>query len=365
MIELLRADSHGWNWRGWRERAPDREARVLKHERVNGMESARRPDAFDRRKSLFTILVVLAFLSGGLSRSAPAATAQRQAEKQLLFTTPEQAMKTLVEAAKAKNRAALGEIFGSSSLQQLLSGDPVQDNHEMDQFAAAVEKSAKLERVNDATFTLTIGEHNWPFPIPIIKEENRWRFDTRAGVEEILNRRIGENELSAILTCRAYVLAQWQYFTEAEENNDGVAEYARKFISSPGKKDGLYWETAEGEKPSPLGSLVAAARAEGYGKKNDSSTPKHSPYHGYYFKILTRQGAYAPGGKYNYIINGNMIGGHALVAFPDKWGSSGVMTFIVNQQGRVYQKNLGPKTAQIANAMTEYNPDPSWKLVDE
>ena len=342
-----------------------REARDLKHERANGMENAWQANAFDRRKSVCAVLVFLAFLSGVLSRSASAATAQPRAEKQVLFATPEEAMKTLVDAAKAKNRVAFGEIFGVGALQQLLSGDPVQENREMDQFAAAVEKSAKLERVNEAKFTLTIGARNWPFPIPIVKEENRWRFDTRAGVEEILNRRIGEDELSAILTARAYVLAQWQYFTEAGADKDGVAEYAQKFISSPGKRDGLYWETAEDERPSPLGSLVAAARSEGYGRKDDSSTSKRAPYHGYYFKILTRQGAHAPGGKYNYIINGNMIAGHALVAYPDKWGSSGVMTFIVNQQGRVYQKNLGPKTAQIAVSMTEYNPDPSWKLVEE
>jgi hypothetical protein len=324
-----------------------------------------RMNSFRVQKAVLAVVPFLVLVSVSLLCSDPVIAAQKQTEKQTLFSTPEEAMKALVEAAKAKNRTALGEIFGPSSLQQLLSGDPVQDNHEMDQFAAAVEKSAKLEQVNDARFTLTIGERNWPFPIPIVKEENRWRFDTRAGAEEILNRRIGDNELSAIMTCRAYVLAQWQYFTEADENNDGVVEYARKFISSPGRKNGLYWDTAEGEKPSPLGSLVAAARAEGYGRKDDSSVPKPAPYHGYYFKILTRQGAHAPGGKYNYIINGNMIAGHALVAYPDKWGSSGVMTFIVNQQGRVYQKNLGPKTAQIAGAMTEYDPDPSWTLVNE
>jgi hypothetical protein len=322
-------------------------------------------NSIDVRMTVLAILPLLAFVSVSLLRSDPVIAAQQQAEKQTLFASPEEAMKTLVDAAKAKDRAALGEIFGRRSLQQLLSGDSVQDNHEMDQFAAAVEKSAKLERVNDAKFTLTIGERNWPFPIPIVKEESRWRFDTRAGADEILNRRIGENELSTILTARAYVLAQWQYFTEADADKDGVAEYAQKFISSPGKRDGLYWDTVEGERPSPLGSLVGAARAEGYGRKNDRSVPKPAPYHGYYFKILTRQGAHAPGGKYNYIINGNMIAGHALLAYPDKWGSSGVMTFIVNQQGRVYQKNLGPKTAQIAGAMTEYNPDPSWKLVKE
>lgn len=345
--------------------AAGRGARDPQTRKVRSMATRWRMNSFHVQKIVLAVVPFLALVSVSLWHSDPAIAAQKQTEKQTLFSTPEEAMKALVQAAKAKNRAALGEIFGPSSLQQLLSGDPVQDNHEMDQFAAAVEKSAKLEKVNDARFTLMIGERNWPFPIPIVEEENRWRFDTRAGAEEILNRRIGDNELSAILTARAYVLAQWQYFTEAGPDKEGVAEYAQKFISSPGKRDGLYWDTAEGEKPSPLGSLVAAARAEGYGRKDDSAAPKRVPYHGYYFKILTRQGAYAPGGKYNYIINGNMIAGHALVAYPDKWGSSGVMTFIVNQQGRVYQKNLGPKTAQIAGAMTEYDPDPSWTIVKE
>ncbi len=329
------------------------------------MDTAWRIKLFDIRKGVLTVLTFIALFSVGFSYGVTATAAQKQTEKQTLFSTPEEAMNALVEAAKAKNRAAMGEIFGRAAMQQLLSGDPVQDNREMDQFAAAVEKSAKLERLDDAKFTLTIGERNWPFPIPIVKEGSGWRFDTRTGTEEILNRRIGENELSAILTCRAYVLAQWQYFTEADEDNDGVAEYAQKFISSPGKRNGLYWETAEGEKPSPLGSLVAAARAEGYGRKDDSAAPKRAPHHGYYFKILTHQGAHAAGGKYNYVINGNMIAGYALVAYPDKWGSSGVMTFIVNQQGRVYEKNLGPKTTQNAGAMTEYDPDPTWKLVKE
>lgn len=345
------------------------EAKDSKYERARRMNITWQMNSFDMRKSMLLFLALLLLVYGGLSRGGLAVAAQketgRKTEKQTLFSTPEEAMKALVDAAKAKDRAALAAIFGPNAQQQLLSGDQVQDNHEMDEFAAAVEKSAKLEKANDNKFTLTIGEQNWPFPIPIVKEEKQWRFDTQAGTEEILNRRIGENEVSAILTCRAYVLAQWQYFTEEDVDNDGVAEYAQKFISSPGKRDGLYWETVEGQKRSPLGSLVATARAEGYGRKDNGSAPKHAPYHGYYFKILTRQGAHAPGGKYKYIINGNMIAGHALVAYPDKWGSSGVMTFIVNQQGRVYEKNLGPKTAQIAAAMTEYNPDPTWKLVKE
>jgi hypothetical protein len=199
---------------------------------------------------------------------------------------------------------------------------------------------------------------------------DRWLFNTQAGLEEILNRRIGQDELSAIATCRAYALAQWEYYTESGSDTEGLAVYAQKFYSTPGHHDGLYWETAEGEKPSPLGELVAEARAEGYGPHNRtarsaSSQPhKPHPFHGYIFKILTAQGPSAPGGKFSYIINGNMIAGYALVAYPSKWGNSGVMTFIINQQGRVYQKNLGPDTAKIAAAMTEYNPDPAWQLVE-
>jgi hypothetical protein len=220
-----------------------------------------------------------------------------------------------------------------------------------------------------------IGEEPWSFPIPIVKAANGWRFDTAAGMEEFLNRRVGENELSTIAVCRAYVLAQWEYYTESTDTTqDGLAVYAQKFISTPGKRDGLYWDTAEGEEPSPLGVLVAQARAEGYraGRKKaetetGENTPKRrrTPYHGYYFKILKAQGTHAPGGRFNYVINGNMIAGYALIAYPAKWGSSGVMTFIVNQQGRVYQKNLGPDTTKLAAAITEYDPDPSWELVQE
>ena len=350
-------------------RFPAEIAKDAKHERVRRMIIKWQINSFDRRNSMLRVLALLLLFYGFISAASLAIAAQQviqtKTEKQTLFATPDEALKALVDAAKAKDRSALAAIFGASAQQQLLSGDQVQDNREMDEFAAAVGKSAKLEKVNDGKFTLALGERNWPFPIPIVKEGSAWRFDTQVGIEEILNRRIGENELSAILTCRAYVLAQWQYFTVEDQDNDGVAEYARKFVSSPGKKDGLYWETAEGEKPSPLGSLVASARAEGYGIKDQGGEPKHVPYHGYHFKILTRQGAHAPGGKYNYIINDNMIAGYALVAYPDKWGSSGVMTFIVNQQGRIYEKNLGAKTAQIASAMTEYNPDPTWTLAKE
>lgn len=316
------------------------------------------------------LLVSLLLVMGAVAHAGSGAAAPDV--KQQLFTAPDDAAKALTDAAKAKDQAALAAIFGPD-YQKLLSGDPVQDNHELETFVAALDQSARLEKATGEKYTLTVGGDNWPFPIPIVKHADHWFFDTPAGMEEILNRRIGENELSAIATCRAYVLAQWEYFTEGDHDNDGVAEYAQHFISSPGKRDGLYWDTAEGESPSPMGALVANARAEGYsvgqGRRRDVANNKaatpHHPYHGYYFRIIKSQGPYAPGGKYKYVINGNMIAGYALIAYPDKWGSSGVMTFIVNQQGRVYQKNLGPDTVRLAGAITEYDPDPSWKLVKE
>ena len=309
------------------------------------------------------------FLAGALALIpvSPGLAAQKAAtSSQTRFASPEEAIEALAHAAQAKDQTALTAIFGPDRAR-LVTGDPVEDNKALERFAANLEKAHKLEKVSDTKFTLLVGDDRWPSPIPVVKDGNEWRFDTAAGLEEILNRHIGEDELSAILTCRAYVLAQWEYFTQATgTSQDGLAVYAQKFVSTPGKRDGLYWDTPPGAKPSPLGSLIAQARAEGYpaGQARPSGTPKR-PYHGYYFKILTRQGPHAPGGKFGYVINGNMIAGYALIAYPDKWGSSGIMTFIVNQQGRVYEKNLGPKTAQIAAGMAEYDPDTSWKIVRE
>ncbi|HTC91970.1 MAG TPA: DUF2950 domain-containing protein [Terriglobales bacterium] len=318
---------------------------------------------------LGVVLLQMALFSGIF-----AVAAQNDAAGEKLFATPEDAMQALVDAAKTKDQAALTAIFGPAR-SKLLSGDPVEDNNALQHFSENLEKSAKLAKVDDARFTLQVGEENYPFPIPIVKQGDQWRYDTKAGMEEILNREIGENELSAIMTCRAYVLAQWEYFTQAlDTSKDGLAVYAQKFISTPGKHDGLYWDTAEGEKPSPLGSLVAEAREEGYsagrtqsntGGNQGAAAHERPPFHGYYFKILTRQGQHSPGGSFSYIINGNMIAGYALIAYPDKWGSSGIMSFIVNNQGRVYEKNFGPKTAQIAGAITEYDPDSTWKPVKE
>ncbi len=315
---------------------------------------------------VFLTVLVAVFVLGNL------AILHAQDTTQETFSSPQLAMQALVQAAQAKDHAALDKIFGPAA-QQLLSGDPVEDAKDLDDFSKGVQQSAQLKQQSDSKYTLTIGQNNWPFPVPIVKQGEQWVFDTKAGSQEILDRRIGENELSAITTCRAYVVAQWEYFTHADWGHDGVAAYAPRFISTPGQHDGLYWETAPDEAPSPLGSLVAEARAEGYGSQNaaaqndaggGNSSGGRRPYHGYYFKILTSQGPHAPGGEYNYIINGNMIAGYALIAYPDKWGNSGVMTFIVNQQGRVYEKNLGADTDKIAAAITEYDPDVTWKLVD-
>jgi hypothetical protein len=303
------------------------------------------------------------------------APAKPETQTQSQFASPEEAMQALIAAVNAKDRSALAKIFGPD-YGQLLSGDEVEDNKDLDDFRTATQEAAKLQKLDDSKYTLVIGAGNWPLPIPVVQQKGQWFFDTKAGLNEILNRRVGENELSAIETCRAYVVAQWEYFTEGDWDHDGIAEYAQKLFSSPGKHDGLYWETTEDQKPSPLGKLVAAARAEGYGPKeatpdaatkgggaSDAISEERAPYHGYYFKILTRQGSHAPGGKYSYVINGNMIAGYAFIAYPDKWGNSGVMTFMVNQQGRVYEKNLGPDTAKIASSMSAYDPDPTWKLV--
>ncbi len=326
--------------------------------------------------TVLTVFVAVGLLSGS--------AAFAQAPVQSTYASPDEAMQALANAAKAKDRAALSAIFGSDE-EQLLSGDDVQDTQDLNDFAQAVTESSQLEKVTDSKYTMVVGKDSFPMPIPIVEKQGKWLFDTKAGLDEILSRRIGENELSAINTCRTYAVAQWEYFAEGDWDHDGVAEYAQRLISSPGEHNGLYWETAEGEALSPLGQLVADAREEGYGPKsgNPAATDKANeakaandaaaaeprtrprrPYHGYYFKILKAQGSHAPGGKYGYIINGNMIAGYALVAFPDKWGNSGVMTFIINQQGRVYQKNLGPDAAKLAAAITEYDPDPSWKLAD-
>ena len=288
-----------------------------------------------------------------MSQSKPA-VAQR------LFASPDEAVKALQAAAEAKDKAALRDIFGPE-FQDLSTGDEVQDANNAQRFALAMSQSCNPVKEGDDKITLEVGTNNWPMPIPLVKESGQWHFDTAAGKDEIINRHIGKDELHAIGVCRAYVAAQQEY---AGVNRDvrGGTNYAQKFKSTPGTKDGLYWPPARNEPVSPFGPLVAEAHAERYSHHRGAGP---HPFHGYIFRILTRQGQAAPGGKMNYLSHGAMTGGFALVAYPEAWDKSGIMTFIVNQDGKVYERNFGEKTSRIAVAMKEYNPDGDWTLVQD
>ncbi|MCM0081404.1 DUF2950 domain-containing protein [Geomonas sp. Red32] len=307
------------------------------------------------------LLVAVALLTAVPSLKGEPMAAGTEAA-QLTFPTPEAASQAMVDAVKEKDRQRLARIFGPA-FKDLEPGDPVEEAAEFDHFASHVAEGVQLVKEGDGKATLQIGSEKWPFPIPVVKKNGVWAFDTTAGREEILNRRIGHNELLAINVCRSYVDAQKEYYNMPDQGGAPIPKYAQHMISRPGTRNGLYWPTAPGMKQSPLGPLVAKAKEEGYMAPRKPGEHGRRPFHGYYFRILKKQEKSAPGGKFSYVINGNMVAGHALVAYPSRWGVSGVMTFIVNQSGRVYQKNLGPKTADIARKMTAYNPDPSWKLV--
>jgi hypothetical protein len=279
------------------------------------------------------------------------------------FSSPQAAVDALKAAVEASDTNALHVIFGSAG-HSLVSVDVIEATEERELFMNRVKEKVNLVAESDSKEVLQLGADGWPFPIPLVKQGGQWFFDSEAGREEILNRRIGANELGAIQVCRAYVQAQREY-ASMDRTGDGVLEYAQHLRSTPGTHDGLYWSTRTGDELSPLGPLVAQARVEGYRQKTKILTDEQSPYHGYYFRILTRQGKHAPAGKYDYIINGHMIAGIALVAWPAEWGKTGVMTFVVNQQGKVYQKNLGPKTTSIAQAITTYDPDSTWTMARE
>jgi hypothetical protein len=317
--------------------------------------------AYNRFQRLITGLFAACVTLVGLALPAqlraqdqPAANLQQQR-----FASSQEAIKTLRAAAEAGDRAKVHEIFGPE-VTNFFTGDEVQDKANFKGFSEAMQDACVPVPEGDARITLNIGTNDWPFPIPLVKEKGQWFFDTEAGREEIINRHIGGDELHAIGVCRAYVKAQKQYFSQ-DRDSSGVRKYAQKFKSTSGQRDGLYWESAS--EPSPFGALVAEAHTEGYGK-HSPGTGAH-PLHGYLFHILTGQGRAAPGGKTSYLANGNLTAGFALVAYPDKWGKSGIMTFIVNQDGKVYQRNFGEKTGEIAASISEYNPDRHWKLVQE
>lgn len=305
-----------------------------------------------------------AFLAGMLmvSLSAHSASGAAATAKQRVFGSPEEAVKALVESMEKNDNAGITAIFGPGSEPVISSGDDVTDKAARDRFLKAFAEKSSLEKKTGDKAVLEVGNDNWPFPIPIVRKGSAWRFDTKAGKEEILNRRIGANELRTIEMLHAYVVAQREYASK-DRDGDGIYPYAQRIASAPGKKDGLYWKAAEGEEPSPLGPFAAEAAREGYAVKAGSGKPV--PYHGYYFRILKAQGKNAPGGSYDYVVKGNMILGFAMVAYPARYGSSGIMTFLVNQEGVVYEKDLGKNTAKAATAMKGYDPDKTWKKVEE
>lgn len=283
-------------------------------------------------------------------------TAPALAQEQ--FSSAEDAVAALVDAAKAGDTKAILSVLGPGSEAIVSSGDPVADNNVREKFIADYHAKHAIEMEGDGTQTLTIGTEDWPFPIPLVNKAGEWHFDTKAGVDEILRRRVGRNELSAIQVSLAYVQAQNEY-AALDPAGLGRGVYAQRIISRPGKKDGLYWPSAEGDQPSPLGDLAAQASAEGY-----KTGKKPIPYHGYYYRILTRQGAGAPGGAYDYLVKGKLKGGFALIAVPAEYGNSGIMTFMINHDGTVFEKDLGPKTAKIAARIDAFVPDQSWTKVD-
>jgi hypothetical protein len=298
--------------------------------------------------------LILSALAPGFSTNAPAADEQT-------FGSPDEAVSALVTATTNHDTNALHAIFGAEG-HKLVSPDVVQAAEDYKMFAQRVAEKTQLSTNADGNISVGLGADGWPFPIPLVNQDGRWHFDTAAGRTEILNRRVGMDELGAIDVCRAYVDAQREYASR-DRMGDGVLAYAQFLRSTPGMHDGLFWPAKAGEDLSPLGPLVAAAHGEGYRHTARMLNDEQAPYHGYYFKVLTQQGKHAAGGKYNYLINGRMIAGFGLVAWPAEWGNTGVMTFIVNQQGKVYQCNLGKKTAKIAAAMTHFDPDSQWTPV--
>jgi Protein of unknown function (DUF2950) len=303
-----------------------------------------------RRTAMALMALMLALPLARPSSAAPAA--------QRTFASPEEAAQALAAAVKANSTRAMLGVLGKEAQPLISSGDSVADQNARERFLHSYEEVHSLVPGEGGDTVLQVGTNGWPFPIPLVKSDAGWRFDAAAGKREILDRRIGRNELSAIQACLAYVDAQREYY-DHNPDRSSLLHYAQKLASSPGKRDGLYWEAKPNEEESPLGPVFARARAEGY-----AATGKGAPYHGYVFHILTAQGPAAAGGAYDYLAHGKMIGGFGLVAYPAKWDTSGVMTFVVNQDGVVFQKDLGPNTAAVAKAIKTFNPDDTWKRVD-
>ena len=315
-------------------------------------------------RALLSAALVFNIIVGTLAIPAHAADAPSQsaatkqkaaAPKQRTYDSPEAAVKDLITAARAGDSKGLLAILGAGAKPVIASGDAVADKAGLERFVKSYDEAATIERAGDAKAMLATGKDGWPFPIPVVKNAAGWRFDTRAGKEEIINRRIGRNELSVMQVLQAYVDAQREYYLRNPQG-DKLLQYAQRVVSNPGKRDGLYFPTKAGEPVSPLGPAVDKAKAQGY-----SEADREAGYHGYHFRILKGQGPDAPGGAYDYMAQGRMIGGFAMVAWPVSYGNSGVMTFLVNHEGIVFEKDLGPDTVAAVQKIMKFNPDKSWK----
>ena len=300
------------------------------------------------------LLVAVIILTVACNKSEQPATSATKS-----FASPDEAGNALLEAVKSGDKNALLAIFGTDSKDLIFSGDAVQDKNTGDAFVAAYGVMHRWRKLADGAESLLVGADNFAFPIPLRKNAGgQWSFDTAAGKDEILARRVGRNELAVIDICAALADAQVEYFGQSRDGGN-TKQYAAKFISDPGKQNGLYWESAEGQPKSPLGPMAAFASAEGYTVKPDA----HTPFHGYYFHMLKGQSSKAPEGAKDYVVDGKMTGGFAFVAYPAEYGNSGVMTFIVNQDGLLLQKDLGKTTAETAAAMTVFDPGDGWDPV--
>jgi Protein of unknown function (DUF2950) len=296
-------------------------------------------------RAFVSLLIVIVATQAACSRSS-----------QKDFGSAEEAAQALVEAAKADDTRALVQVLGKQAEPVVSSGDPIQDKNSRAQFVSAFAAAHSIE--SSATgATLEVGADKWPFPFPLVQQDGRWKFDSTAGAEEVVNRRVGANELSTIQSCLAFVDAQREYYSRNAEQ-DPLLHFAQKLVSTEGRKDGLYWPTSGEEQPSPLGAAFAQARSEGYFAQG---VTKSTPFHGYVYRLLKSQGPNAPGGAYDYMVKDKMLGGFALIASPAEYGASGVMTFIVNHDGIVYSKDLGADTAKAALAIEAFDPDKSWK----
>ena len=307
----------------------------------------------------FLMLIAIAALVVGCNKNKPEQTTTAAGPQ--TFASPEIAGQTIYAAAKAGDTNTLLAVFGSGAKELLFSGDPVQDKAALDTFSDRYDQMHRWGKLTNGGLVLDIGADNYPFPFTLRKDSSgNWYFDTSSAKEEILARRIGGNELETVEVLTAMANAQAEYFSQTHDGSY-VRQYAQKFIADEGKQNGLYWKPADENQPeSPLGPLAADASADGYIGK--TQTPQ--PFHGYFFRILTKQGSYAHGGAKDYIVNGNMTGGFAILAYPAEYGNSGVMSFLINQDGVVLQKDLGEKTTEVAKAMTEFNPDDAWKPVE-